>query len=29
VETAKIRKIVGPGEADLTDKVLKERRRVP
>ena len=29
INTAKIRKIVGPGEADLTDKVLKERRRVP
>jgi hypothetical protein len=29
LSTAKIRTVVGPGGADLTDKVLKERRRVP
>jgi hypothetical protein len=29
LNTAKIRAVAGPGGADLTDKVLKERRRVP
>ena len=29
INSATIRRIVGPGEADLTDKALKKRRRIP